>query len=72
MVYHAYDREWMQRIVAEAAAQMPAHRSAVIWAPAERGVPHFSVQCRTCGQIAIGVDKAALTALASEHERIVP
>lgn len=65
----AADQEWMRTTVQQA---QRLHGSTVVWAPAERGVPHFSVLCRTCGQVALGVDSAWLQIQAREHEGKAP
>ena len=62
------DRQWMRDTIAQARAAAP-HHATVVWAPAERGVPQFSVQCQVCGQVSIGVDKTWLTMQAREHEQ---
>lgn len=64
------DRAWLRETVAAATAAAPAHRTSVIWASAERGVPHFAVVCAKCNQIAVGVDRHFLGVQAREHEAL--
>lgn len=64
----ASDNAWLREIREQITAETPPHRSFVTWAEAERGVAQFRVDCKTCGQIATGSDKAALQSRAAKHE----